>query len=52
MYFSKEVLTEVERVVGYDKLPITEETADLFLTIMRDEGVWVEAQRRDDGAVS
>ena len=42
MYFSEEILTEVERVMGYDKLPITEETADLFLTIMRDEGIRVE----------
>jgi putative PIN family toxin of toxin-antitoxin system len=42
MYFSEEILTEVERVMGYDKLPITEETADLFLAIMRDEGIRVE----------
>jgi putative PIN family toxin of toxin-antitoxin system len=42
MYFSDEILTEVERVMGYGKLPITEETADLFLTIMRGEGAQVE----------
>jgi hypothetical protein len=39
MYFSEEILTEVERIVGYDKLPITKETADLFLTVMGDEGL-------------
>lgn len=42
MYFSEAILTEVERVMSYDKLPITEERSDLFIAIMRNEGVQVE----------
>jgi len=42
MHFSEEILTEVECVMNYDKIPISEETANLFLGLMRDEGTLVE----------
>jgi len=42
MYFSEEILSEIERVLRYDKIPVTEEKSNLFLTVMSDEGVLVE----------
>lgn len=42
MYFSKEILSEIERVMRYDKIPVREDESELFLTVMRDEGVPVE----------
>ncbi len=44
MYYSEEILSEVERVMKYDGIPIKEDEASLFLNIMREEGVEVKPE--------